>query len=744
MVLIIYYQDMNTKPNQIKLQEYNRAIQDLQILDPVSEHASFKQIFSGTSSNSRLSKDTRAYIALRSKIAQITPEIVKKTSKRSLGAIGRATKKVGGDKPFYKSLTDQEINTQLNEKNHKAVVSIIVPVYNNLDYTKKCLVSLANQDSKYGFNVIIADDQSTDQTEHYCKALSSIKYKRNSENLGFLLSCNASAANVKSQYIVLLNNDTEVLEGWLDNLIDPLEKDETVGLVGSKLVYPDGTLQEAGGIVFSDGNAWNYGKNEAPNDFEYNYMREVDYVSGASIAFRTDTFKDLGGFDKTFAPAYYEDTDLAMQMRKIGLKVIYNPASSIIHYEGKSMGTDTQSGLKAYQRINKEKFYKKWQKVLVESHYPGPDYLLWARERGVKQNILVCDIHVPFPDRDAGSVRMHAILTCLREIGHHVTFWPDTHCPLDHYTKDLQAKGVEVEYGTKSFEEFIRERAGYYDHVILSRPIVAPRYLPLIKHYSPQAKIIFDTVDLHYIRLGRQAKIENNSELEAQSKKWKIIELGLIDQADTSLVVSSFEKTELEKVDPTQRVEIVSLIHELREKPASNFSKRKGVMFIGSYSHLPNKDGLIWFVENVWPLILRAEPKLSFTIIGSNMPTDLFAQEKASVKVLGFVEDPSDNFESSRVFVAPLRFGAGIKGKILQSIEYGLPVVTTSVGAEGMFLEDNKTAMIADDPEDFAKKLLEIYTNKTLWENVSRQSQKVLTDHFSRDVAKKELFKIIE
>lgn len=735
---------MSTKPNKTNLAQYNQILKELQILNPSSDLATFKDIFSGNAGNfESLPRDAKLYMRVRGKVAHHSPSLVKRAIKKAARVAKRSAPKKSSNVHTFKQLEVTDLQARLKSKQKNTLVSVVVPVYNNLDYTKKCLNSLAYQDSKYGFEVIVADDLSTDSTQQELQNLSGIRYIRNQSNLGFLLSCNAAVTQVKTKYTVLLNNDTEVLAGWLDNLIDPLEQDQSIGLVGSKLIYPDGTLQEAGGIIFADGNAWNYGKNASPNDSEYNYLREVDYVSGASISFQTKVFKDLGSFDKTFAPAYYEDTDLAMQMRQRGLKVVYNPFSSIIHYEGKSMGTDDNTGLKAYQKINKEKFYEKWRQVLQKDHFSSPEDILRARERNVTKNILVCDIHVPFIDKDAGSVRMHAILTCLRELGYHVTFWPDTHCPIDKYTKDLQEQGVEVMYGSQSFEEFISQRATYYDTVLLSRPIVAPRYLPLIRYYSPQAKIIFDTVDLHYIRLSRQAEIENTPGLVDTAEKWKVIEFTLMQQSDSTLVVSEFEKSELKKELPEVDVRIVSLIHELKTDAGKNFSSRNGVMFIGSYYHLPNKDGLIWFVEQVWPLVLKKLPKLKLTIIGSNMPKDLFGKKRSSIDIKGFVEDPSEFFETSRVFIAPLRFGAGIKGKILQAIEYGVPVVTTVVGAEGMFLEDGKTAMVAKTEEEFADKILELYSNKTLWQRISKASQKVLIDHFSREVAKKELAKLV-
>lgn len=735
---------MKTKQPKTSQAKYSETLIELNVLNPTSEFATFKTIFNDAHTRGSSSKKVEIYTKFHDKVARNTPQLIKKLARKT----SRVTKGImirtdAGKKYKKHILTTDEIQKALKTHSESPIVSIVIPVFNNIEYTKNCVSSLALLKTRYSFKVVIVDDKSTDETEQYFSSLENIHYIRNSENLGFLLSCNSAIKRVDTKYTVLLNNDTQVLEGWLDGLIDALELDDKVGLVGSKLIYGDNTLQEAGGIIFSDGNAWNYGNGQAPGDFEYNYKREVDYVTGASIAFNTSLFKKLGYFDETFAPAYYEDTDMAMQMRKNGYKVIYNPASSLIHFEGKTMGTDTGVGLKAYQRINKEKFYEKWKSVLKNNHYDGPEDILLARERGVTKHILVCDIHVPFPDKDAGSVRMHGILTCLKELGYQVTFWPDTHCPLDKYTVDLQEKGIEVAYGSKSFEDFIIQRAGLYDAVILSRPIVAPRYLPLIKFYSSQTKIIFDTVDLHYIRLARQAEVEENPEVASLAKKWKVIELGLIEQADTSLVVSGFEKEELKKESPKEDVEILTLIHTTKPDNRLKFEKRKNIMFIGSYSHLPNKDGLQWFIRDVWPLVLKKLPKVQLTIIGSNIPEDIFNEKVKNVVVAGFVEDPTSFFTDSRVFIAPLRFGAGVKGKIVQAMEYGLPVVTTKVGAEGMYLVDSKSAMVALDAADFSEKIYQLYSDKLLWDTVSSNSEKVLNDHFSREVAKKALKKII-
>jgi len=211
----------------------------------------------------------------------------------------------------------------------------------------------------------VVDDGSSDTTATRLASRDDIRYLRNPKNLGFVGSCNRGAQAAQGEFILFLNNDTVVLEGWLDHLVQTFADVPDAGLVGSKLLYPDGRLQEAGGIVWADASGWNWGRLADPSAPEFNFMRDVDYCSGASLLIRRRLFTDLGGFDERYAPAYYEDTDLAFAVRAQGLRVLYQPLSRVVHYEGISAGTDLTSGMKAYQVRNRERFQEKWGTALV-------------------------------------------------------------------------------------------------------------------------------------------------------------------------------------------------------------------------------------------------------------------------------------------------------------------------------------------------------------------------------------------
>ncbi len=258
------------------------------------------------------------------------------------------------------------------------IVSIVIPVFNQVAFTKQCLESLAktiNQDyftkRNTDYEVVIVDNASTDETASFLNEVEgSIKVIHNTENQGFSIACNQGVEASVGKYIVLLNNDTTIFPNWLESLIDFAETHNDAGAVGSKMLYPDGRLQEAGGMMYQNGKAWLFGMGDTdPNRPQYNTVCEVDYCSGASLLVRRDLWDKLGGLDAaTFSPAYYEETDLCFGIRSLGYKVYYNPASVLVHYGQVTSSQTAASFVSKYLDINREKFVKKWASVL--SHYP--------------------------------------------------------------------------------------------------------------------------------------------------------------------------------------------------------------------------------------------------------------------------------------------------------------------------------------------------------------------------------------
>lgn len=610
--------------------------------------------------------------------------------------------------------------------------SIIIPVFNNWHFTYKCLQSV-HKHTLGSYEIIVVDNHSTDVTPELLASMQGISVITNDSNEVFVNACNQAARTARGEYIMLLNNDTEVTEGWLDAMMEPFSDDST-GIVGAKLIYPDGRLQEAGGIIWRDGSGCNYGHGDNPGLPQYNYKKAVDYCSGACLMIPRKLWEELGGFDQRYAPAYYEDTDLCFSVRAMNYKVIYQPSALIVHYGGASAGKETSSGYKRFQEINRHKFVDKWRKVLDDTHFSSSDGLLRARDKDSDKQILIIDHYVPTFDKDSGSLRMLGMLKILQEMGYKVSFWPDDLTYDARYTKTLQELGIETFYGDLQFEDFIREQGECFDAVLMSRPATAKKYLALVKKYS-RAQTIFDTVDLHFIREQRR--------LELEVQQWKNLEFFLAEETDTTLVVSPTEKELLADESFADKVAVVSNIHSL-EPCLKGFDERQGLMFIGGFGHPPNEEGIVWFIEYILPIIRKKIPDLHLTIVGSEPTEQVLAQQNDFITVTGYVEDVSGFFNDSRVFVSPLLHGAGVKGKIGQSFSYGLPVVTTSIGAEGMSLTDGHNALITDSETEFANKVIGLYTDKFLWHKISTNSRQVIQDQFSTDTIRVALEKVLD
>ncbi|SDH32805.1 Glycosyltransferase, GT2 family [Pedobacter terrae] len=612
-------------------------------------------------------------------------------------------------------------------------ISIVIPVFNNLSYTYNCLLSLSNNaPSSLSYEVIIVDDCSSDGTEKFFKSNSSgIKYIRNKANSGFLISSNNGARQAKGEYVCFLNNDTQVNINWLENLLIPFN-DEQIGVVGSKLIYANGFLQEAGGLVFSDANAANYGNNQDPTHPSYNFIREVDYCSGASILIRNVDLQKLDYFDLRYIPAYYEDTDLCLSVKHIlDKKVIYQPLSQLIHFEGISSGRDIEKHpIKRFQVVNKEKFAQKWHNQLP--NYPYQNSILSSLTKHKKnKTILIIDDTIPEPDKDSGSVRLVHIIKILISLKHHIVFVPNDGLKKNMYFEQLTNMGVEILYrfpNRKSMIKLLLNKLDTIDVAWICKPQNNKEFEFLFNH-NPKIKWIYDTIDLHFLREEREAELLNNTELKQSANKTKEQELAFAKAADITIAITNDEKELLENYGIAKTTVIPNIHISQENNNAIPFEERSGIIFIGGYAHKPNIDAVKYLSREIMPLVWAKNPTIKLTLLGSNPNNEVMELASEKIHVTGYLEDVSDYFNNSRVFAAPLRFGAGMKGKIGQSLSYALPVVTSSIGAEGIGLISEQDYLLAATANEFANQILKLYENRALWERISNNAKKLIKSY---------------
>ena len=626
-------------------------------------------------------------------------------------------------------------------KTEKPLVSIIIPVYNQSLYTIYCLRAIYLNSKNVDYEVIIADDVSCDGTRYISKYFENLNVIRNKKNLGFLLNCNNAARYAKGKYILFLNNDTSVKENWLKPLVDTLENNSDIGLVGSKFVFPNGVLQEAGGIIFNDGSAANYGKYDDASKPEYNYVRDVDYISGASIMISKKLWDKIGGFDPDFAPAYCEDSDLAFQVRKHNLRVVYQPLSVVTHYEGVSNGTDVNGGLKKYQIVNCDKLLNKWfneMTNLPEKDTKRIDFSLRDRLLN-KKTILVIDQYVPEFDKDAGSKTTFQYLKMFVKKGYNVKYLGDNFFNKEPYTTILEQMGIEVLYGSwyaNNIFEWILDNKDNIDFVYLNRPHISEKYIDFIKD-NTNIKIIYYGHDLHYLREYREYELTNNIRHKFESEKLKKIEYEIMHKADAVYYPSYIEKNEILKNDTKINVKVINAYYydDVNGNYKENIDNRKGILFIGGFNHRPNVDAMLWFVKEVYPIILKNK-QIPLIIAGSNPPTEITSLKNKNIKVMGYVstEELNELYNNTKMAIAPLRYGAGIKGKVIEAAYKGVPMVTTSVGAEGLTRYEEFLTVV-DVPSKMAKVIIKLYNDDEKLCKISNNAIKYINENYSMESA---------
>lgn len=609
-------------------------------------------------------------------------------------------------------------------------VSIIIPVFNKWHLTRACLISVIHTsfDARTSFEIILADDGSTDDTSHAATFFPGVKVVQTPHNVGFLRNCNHAAGHARGEHFLFLNNDTIVLPGWLDSLRQTLEEDRFVAIAGSKLLYPDGTIQEAGAALFQDGTAINLGRGKFRRDPSYQFACEADYISGASILVRGSFWRDIGGFDERYRNAYCEDSDLAMTARKHGLRVVYQPRSEVVHFEHQSYADQAPTHNSELQSHNIALLLDKWRDTFQRSHRPPCEWHLAAanadrapmvagrrRRTEGRLNVLYFSPFPSHPPSHGNRATINQFARLIQGLGHKVHFVvlqsndfndqdrDDMAASWDSleilpFSNPMVADGRNIDFDgwyADELGEGIRILCARHDiDVVLCSYVFQSKLLEFVPSH------VLKVIDTHD-KMGDRYEMLRAHGLPLEFFSCTPAEEGhYLRRADIVVARRQEEADYFNLVTGRASATVIPHI----EPPRFTIKAFRQLHHLGLVAS-PNRINLAITRDFLSRLVGKtANSKCPFVVhIAGNVrdmlhllpadDADLF--RSPCVKLCGFVPDLETFYGEMDAVVSPVTLGTGINVKTVQALAYGMPLITTSVGIKGID-SDEPLHQIAD------------------------------------------------
>ncbi len=596
-------------------------------------------------------------------------------------------------------------------------ISVVVVLWNHAHLTLRCVRALLGQGSA-SMEIVLFDNASSDETVDLLARIDGARVLRSASNQGFLIGCNTAVAASRGRVVLLLNSDAFVRVGALEAALAALNANSEIGAVGGRLILPSGRLQEAGSIVWSDASTHGYGRGLPPEAGEAMFRRDVDYCSGAFLMTPRAVWDRLCGFDEIFIPAYYEEADYCMRLRDLGYRVVYEPSAVIDHYE---FGSEERQGdaLIVSQR-NRKLFRLRHSAALRQRHLPPAQANMLAARQSSKGlgRLLVIDNELPLAALGSGYPRMRRLLAEAVSLGWSVTFFP-LHRPHVNWQEARAELPWDIEVaadrGATELGSFLAERQGYYDVILVSRPdnmALANDAWRDRPHVIGGCHVVYDAEALFCTRSILQAAVEGLPPPDTDALI--SAEVRLAYGADAIICVSQAEAEVF-------RSRVLTPVHVLSHPTdiladTPEFLQRDAFLFVGRLLErkTPNWRGLAWFIHECWPLIRLALPTATLQVVG-HLHADHAELEAPGVHLLGPVTDLQPLYNSARLFIAPIRFAAGIPIKILEATAAGLPTAGTRLMARQLEWTPGVEMVAEDDPAALATATISLYQDAALW-----------------------------
>jgi GT2 family glycosyltransferase len=631
-------------------------------------------------------------------------------------------------------------------------ISIILILCNQAELTFGCLSSIQEclKGTSLGIEVIILDNRSTDETSCLLAQLVGANIVRSPENLHFLRGVNRAAKEATGRHLLLLNNDAQLLPGAVESSLRTLEAEPDIGAVGGRIILPDGTLQEAGSIVWSNGACVGYGRGRSPGEPEFMFKRDVDYCSGAFLLTPRYLFDRLGGFDERYQPAYYEETDYCLRLWQSGFRVVFDPDVAILHYEFGSAEASVEA--LALQQRNFA-IFQAHQAAWLQGQLPfAPENLVAGRRaRSSAKRILMIEDRVPHSSLGAGYPRTNLLLRELVQAGAEVTFYP-MHKHPESWPRIRQSVPSNVEVllndSRSDLRTFLAERSSYYDAILVCRPHNMQDFLTAVgenREIIGGAKIIYDAEAIFARREVLKRSYTGSPPSESEADALVANEIDLTRPADLVISVSRLEKGIFEKHGGGP-VRVLGYAVEI-DPTESPVEERPDILFVGAVSDedSPNSDSLRWFATQILP-ILRRElgSEIRLKVVGRNGAPSIAALDGTAIDLVGPVDDLRPQFERARVMVIPTRFAAGISLKAVQAAGFGVPIVTTDLIAEQLGWKPGHDLLATSDANLFAKACASLFRDRDLWHRLRNGALERCREDYSVEQIRRKVKQIVE
>jgi GT2 family glycosyltransferase len=622
----------------------------------------------------------------------------------------------------------------------KPKVSILLVLYNQAALTYACLRSIL-ETVHLPYEVVVVDNASSDETVQLLSRSQNAKILSNNSNLHFLRGCNQALQHLQGEYLLFLNNDACLMPGALEAAVRTLENTKGAGAVGGRIVTFDGRLQEAGSLVWPDGSCLGYGRGADPSDPEYTFRRDVDFCSGAFLLTRRELFVQGNGFDTAYAPAYYEDADYCLRLRKMGYRVIYEPGAVIVHYE---YGSSSSEKVVDLMTRNQKIFREKHSEILEKRPEYGAANVLLARYADLSRpRVLYVDDWVPHYALGAGFPRANEVVRAMVRAGANVTVFPTAYLAETWETayRDIPREAELILGATvEQLADFLSRRAHVYNLLWVSRPhnMQAVRK---IQETSPELfrglRVVYDAEAIFALREQTSAALRGEYWAPALLEKKIAEEVKLAETADSIVSVSAAETEHFRRAFGAERTRVLG--HAIRPDPTTcKFEERRDILFVGAIHGLPspNGDSVLWFCKEIWPLLvagLKAVPTPDFVMVGPNGAQEIADLATEHIKIYGQQPSLRPFYDSARIFIAPTRFAAGLPLKVVEAAANGVPVVASGLVAKQLGWVHGKQLLVADTPEEFARCCVRLFSEKDLWLELRAAALQSVAEEYGRN-----------